>query len=334
MHEISAPYKHKQNGLAERSIQTVSQRAMCQLFGADMSQGFWLYAVENAVYLINRCLTTALDNKMPYEAWTGEWLNIKHLCTFGETGYVHVPPEMQKKWMRKSCLCRLLGYVPRSRNYKMWDPNQHTVIMSPNVDFDESSVHRAADSKWDLEDLSNVLNVREEVCTAGPTNPGAEVGDQVVDGDGSEWESDEEILWPRATVDEGVSNGPEPEAPLALQEPNAPICHRRCSEAESLADTARPPPTNERRRLRAAANAAMELVVANKSVNGNCASVGVMEIEGKVVEHARKHAYYEALLATENTLLHNKPTSVKEVQDRPDWLKWERAMHEELNSLK
>jgi len=60
---------------------------MCQLFGANMSQGFWPYAVENAVYLINHSPTTTLKDKTLFEAWTGKHPNIKHLCTFGETGY-------------------------------------------------------------------------------------------------------------------------------------------------------------------------------------------------------------------------------------------------------
>ena len=93
VHEMSAPYEHEQNGLAERGIQNVSQCAMCQLFSANMSQGFWPYVVENAIYLINHSLTTTLKNKTPFEAWTGKRPNIKHLRTFGETGYVHIPPE-------------------------------------------------------------------------------------------------------------------------------------------------------------------------------------------------------------------------------------------------
>ncbi len=65
VHEKSTPYKHKQNGVAERGIQTVSQRAMCQLFSADMSEGFWPHAVETAVYLINCSPTTALPDMTP-----------------------------------------------------------------------------------------------------------------------------------------------------------------------------------------------------------------------------------------------------------------------------
>ena len=90
---MSAPYEHEQNGLAEWGIQTISQRAMCQLFGANMSVGFWPHAVETAAYLVNRSPTTTLHNKTPFEAWTGERPNIKRLRTFGELGYVHIPPE-------------------------------------------------------------------------------------------------------------------------------------------------------------------------------------------------------------------------------------------------
>jgi len=139
IHEISIPYKHEQNGLAERCIQNVSQQAMCQLFGANMSQGFWLYAVESVVYLINQSPTTALNNKTPYKAWVGKRPNIKCLHTFGEMGYVHILPETCKKWTKKSCPCWLLRYPLQSRNYKLWDPNQHMVVVSPNVNFDKSS---------------------------------------------------------------------------------------------------------------------------------------------------------------------------------------------------
>ena len=93
IHEMSAPYEHKQNGLVKRGIQNVLQWAMCQLFGMNMSQGFWLYAVENVVYLINCSPTTTLKDKTPFEAWTGNCLSIKHLHTFDEMGYVHILPE-------------------------------------------------------------------------------------------------------------------------------------------------------------------------------------------------------------------------------------------------
>lgn len=67
--------------------------------------------------------------------------------------------------------------------------------------------------------------------------------------------------------------------------------------------------------------------------NGNHrASVGATEIEKQRAENGRKHAYYEALLATENTRIHNEPVDDQEIKERPEWPKWEAAMQEQLNS--
>jgi hypothetical protein len=75
-----------------------------------------------------------------------------------------------------------------------------------------------------------------------------------------------------------------------------------------------PPPTNERRRPRAAVGTNADPVIASEVISGHCASVGVTEIEEKFAENARKYAYYEALLAAENTHLHDEPIDVKEAQ--------------------
>jgi len=148
-------------------------------------------------------------------------------------------------------------------------------------------------------------------------------------GSASEWESDAEILRPRATKDEVVPNGPNPVAPPIPRGPDAPIRRRR-SEVERLADTAGPPPAMERRRLKAAVGTVGDIP---KAVDNHRTSVGVVEIGEKDASNARKYAYYEALLVAENTHLHNEPIDVNEAKRRPNWPKWKTAMQEELDSL-
>ena len=58
-----------------------------------MPVGFWLHAIKTTIYLVNHSPTSTLHDKTPFEAWTGEKPNIKHLRTFGELGYVHIPLE-------------------------------------------------------------------------------------------------------------------------------------------------------------------------------------------------------------------------------------------------
>src|SRR5258706_5891574 len=327
IHEKSTPYEHEQNGLAKRGIQNVSQRAMCQLFGAGMSEGFWPYAVETVVYLINHSPTTTLRDKTPFEAWTGKRPDIRHLRTFGEVGYVHILPETRKKWTKKSRPCRFLGYTLRSRNYKLWDPDRRMVIVSPNVNFGELSA--PADPDQRLRGLKDAFNIHESPFDMATSSVEPIQKIEVVDGDASEWESDTEILQPRVTKDEVVPNGPNPVVHLIPRVPNTPI-RRRCSEVEQLADTARPPPTHERRRARATIGTVCESM---ETMSEHRASVGVMEIDQKDVINARKSAYCEALLAAGNTLLHNEPGNVNNARQKPDWQKWKAAMQEELESL-
>ena len=248
VHKKSAPYKHEQNGLAKRGIQNILQQAICQLFSANMSQGFWPYAVETAVYLINRSTTTTLDNETPFKAWMGKCPSIKHLHTFGEMGYIHIPPETQKKWTKKSCPCQLLRYTERSRKYKLWDLEWCMVVVSPNVDFNELSISCLTLSQnQSLKDLSQVLDTEETTHKrkAQDSKDEEQMGDAA--NLTSEWESDEEVLQLKVTKDERVPNGISPGVPLIPREPDAPAHRHRCSEVECLADRAGLPPTHERR---------------------------------------------------------------------------------------
>ena len=131
--------------------------------------------------------------------------------------------------MKKSRLCRFLGYTPRSQNYKMWDPERRRVVVSPNVDFGELA-HPSADPDRHLHGLRDAFGVHDSshVETGSDVKRIQEVSD--ADGDTSEWESDAEILQPKATEDEEVPNGPDPVVPLIPREPDAPIRRRHRSE--------------------------------------------------------------------------------------------------------
>jgi hypothetical protein len=201
------------------------------------------------------------------------------------------------------------------------------VVVSPNVNFNESSTsHTTVNSRQDLDGLRNAFDIEGNTCVE-EMSPWTSADAEGANEGTNEWESDGEILRPRVTEDEDVPNGPSPVVPPIPREPDVHACQHHCSEIEHLVDATGPPPTHKKRRLRAA--------VATESSIGNdhCASVGVTEIKGKIEENMRKCAYYEALLAAEDTHLHNEPMNIREAKERPDWLKWRAAMQEELDSL-
>eukprot|EP00253_Pinus_taeda_P021834 PITA_21834 len=81
------------------------------LSGVGLGQEFWAKAVDTACYLVNRSLSSVLEDKTPQEVWTGKKLSLSHLRVFGCDAYVHVPKEKRTKLDSKSEKCIFLGEV-------------------------------------------------------------------------------------------------------------------------------------------------------------------------------------------------------------------------------
>jgi transposase InsO family protein len=84
-HQLSAPYKHEQNGCAESMLQT-----------SGLSPGFWIFAYQYAVYLYNRTPTKVQGWKTPYKKITGITPDLSHIRVFGCWAYMHVPKERRQ----------------------------------------------------------------------------------------------------------------------------------------------------------------------------------------------------------------------------------------------
>ena len=58
--------------------------------------------METTCYLVNRSLSSALEDKTPHEVLTGKKPSLSHLRVFGCDAYVHVPNEKRTKLDNKS----------------------------------------------------------------------------------------------------------------------------------------------------------------------------------------------------------------------------------------
>ena len=106
---------------------------------ARLPHRFWAEALSTAVYLRNRSLTTAVERKTPFEAWTEQKPNVGHLRVFGCAAYAHVAKDERQKLDAKSRKCVLLGYGTERKGYRLYDPRRERVFCSRDVMFDESS---------------------------------------------------------------------------------------------------------------------------------------------------------------------------------------------------
>ena len=109
------------------------------LIDAHLPHKFWAEALSTAVYLRNRSPTKAVEDKTPYEAWSGDRPNIKHLRLFECIAYAHVPKDERKKLDSKSIECIFLGYGAEIKGYQLYHVERGKVLHSRDVIFDESS---------------------------------------------------------------------------------------------------------------------------------------------------------------------------------------------------
>jgi hypothetical protein len=92
------------------------------LQGAYLSRSYWGEAVNTAIYLKIKSLTSAVQGKTPYEAWTGEKANLNNLHVFGCTVYVHVPKELRQNLDAKGKKNLFAGYCEESKGYRLLNP--------------------------------------------------------------------------------------------------------------------------------------------------------------------------------------------------------------------
>jgi len=91
IHETTLPYLSQQNGIAERAIAIIFEMVRCMLHSASLSLRYWREAFLYATHIQSLLLTSGLDSIVPYEAWTGQKLDVSHLQIFGSIGWAHVP---------------------------------------------------------------------------------------------------------------------------------------------------------------------------------------------------------------------------------------------------
>ena len=70
------------------------------------------------------------DGKCPEEAFTGCKVSVSHVKTFGCIAYADIPKETRGKLELVARKTILVGYMPTSRQYRLYDPVTREVIVS------------------------------------------------------------------------------------------------------------------------------------------------------------------------------------------------------------
>ena len=121
---------------------TILERARSMRIHAGFPLNLWANAIDTVVYFINRGPSMALDGGIPEEMWIGKKVNYSSLIVFGCEAFAHIDKEDRKKLDAKSQKCYLVGYGVNDLGYRLWDVDNHKIIRSRDVVFNEKSMYK------------------------------------------------------------------------------------------------------------------------------------------------------------------------------------------------
>ena len=127
----------QQNGVAERANRTLSERITAMLEESGLSSKFWGECLAALVHVWNRCPTSAVAKKTPFELWHGKKPDVSHLRIWGCTAYVHVQKDKRTALGSHMEKCIFIGYPDGYKGWKFYNPITKKMVISERAEFDE-----------------------------------------------------------------------------------------------------------------------------------------------------------------------------------------------------
>ena len=119
---------------------------------SELPKSFWGYALETAVYLLNRVPNKLVD-KTPYEMWCNKKPVLAHIKIWGCLAYVK-RIELDKLGT-KSKICLFVGYPKETRGNYFYNPSEQKVFVSKHATFLEKEFlqKESSGSKIELDEV-------------------------------------------------------------------------------------------------------------------------------------------------------------------------------------
>lgn len=150
-HQTSCVATPQQNARIERKHQHILNVAMALLFQSKLPKRFWNYAIQYAVYIINRVPSKVLNYDIPYTLLHGQAPDLTNLKTFGCLCFVSTHAAPKTKFDPRSKRCVFIGYKAGMKGYVVLDPSTLGITVSRDVQFHElvfPYTHSGLNNTW------------------------------------------------------------------------------------------------------------------------------------------------------------------------------------------
>ena len=118
---------------------------------SNIPLSFWGDYVLTVAYLINRLPSPILGHKTPFEILFNKPPSYSHLRTFGCLCFATNLTPYKHKFTHRSRRCVFLGHPFNVKGYKLLDLDSHTVFLSRDVVFHESTFPLSSNLPQSLE---------------------------------------------------------------------------------------------------------------------------------------------------------------------------------------
>jgi hypothetical protein len=140
--EKTVPGTPQENGASERMNRTFMECARSMRLHVTFPLKFWEDVVDIVVYLINRGPSRSLDGGIREGAWIVKNVNYSFFKTFNHEAFVHIDKENKTKLDAKYKKCTFIGYSVNNFGYLLWDYENHKIISSRHVIFNEKVMYK------------------------------------------------------------------------------------------------------------------------------------------------------------------------------------------------
>jgi len=146
------PYTPQHNGVSERRNRTLLDMVRSMMSLAELPKSFWGFALETAVYVLNRVPSKSVD-LTPYEIWYNKKPALSHIKIWGCPAYVK--RVMSDKLEAKSDKCHFVGYPKETMSFYFYHPLEQKVFVSKHAVFLEKEflLKRDNGSKVELDEV-------------------------------------------------------------------------------------------------------------------------------------------------------------------------------------
>ena len=290
------------NGIAERLNRTLLERVRALGHSSGLPKSLWGEALRHATWLKNRTATRTLDGKTPFEALYGRPPNLSTLRRWGCTVLVHDADGSKLDVRAREG--RWLGFDVDARAHRIFWPGPGNVTVERNVYFGTSA--QLEGEETGIPTLSGEQPAAPSTLST-PSPPGTPAIPQ------------SQTLLQESPL---ANTPPQLRRSGRLRKPSRIVRDLQSGVGVTSASEANPDTVPERQLPGSFAEESEEAGGAWAVIDG--APELLEDFEGLEQVFAAETADTEAL----------EPRTLAEARRRPDWPQWERAIEEELATLK